>query len=161
MVYLHHRWGTWAKPQAICENSAFLGAPGDVPGLAGLDRCALDRGADVQDASVYVTATGFRGRAQPRNALSANLSPEYSITRRTVLALDFQLHHNDTTRMDGVAGSAPLSLNSGSRDAFALAPALEYSWTPNIGVLVGARVIFKGNHTEASVTPTIAINYVH
>ena len=117
--------------------------------------------ADVQDASVYGTATGFRGSAQPGNALSANLSLEYSLTRRAVLALDFQLHHNDAARVDGFAGTAPVNLNSGTSGAFTLAPALEYSWTPNIGVLAGVRVIFKGHHTEASITPAIAINYVH
>ena len=113
---------------------------------------AFSTSADVQDASVYGTATGFHGQAQPGNALSANLSLEYSVTRRAVLALMMIVTFND------LSGS---SFNSGSSDAFALAPALEYSWTPNIGVLVGARVIFKGHNTQASITPAIAINYVH
>ena len=104
---------------------------------------------------------GGGGGYRDNNAPSANLSLEYSLTRRAVLALDFQLHHNDAARVDGFAGTAPVNLNSGTRDAFALAPALEYSWTPNIGVLAGVRVIFKGHHTEASITPAIAINYVH
>ncbi|HVU82782.1 MAG TPA: hypothetical protein VHD89_12330 [Rhodanobacteraceae bacterium] len=43
---------------------------------------------------------------------------------------------------------------------FGFAPAVEYSWTPNLGVLVGVRVIPGNRTTSSSVTPAVAINYV-
>lgn len=43
---------------------------------------------------------------------------------------------------------------------FGFAPAVEYSWTPNLGVLVGVRVIPGNRTTPSSVTPAVAINYV-
>jgi hypothetical protein len=39
-------------------------------------------------------------------------------------------------------------------------PAIEYNWTANLGVLLGARVIAAGRNTAATITPALAINYV-
>jgi len=51
-------------------------------------------------------------------------------------------------------------LNSGRSDSFGYAPAVEYNWSPNAGVLVGARIVAAGYHTSASFTPAVAINLV-
>ena len=55
----------------------------------------------------------------------------------------------------------PVQFASPRSEAFGYAPAVEYSWTPNIGVLLGVRVIPGGHNVTRSVTPAIAINYVH
>jgi hypothetical protein len=52
-------------------------------------------------------------------------------------------------------------LNSGSSASFGVAPAIEYNWSPAIGVLLGTRVIFGGHNSSGSVTPAVAINYVY
>jgi hypothetical protein len=41
------------------------------------------------------------------------------------------------------------------------APAVEYSWKSTIGVIVGTRVIPGGHSTAMTITPTVAINFVH
>ena len=119
----------------------------------------------VRDTSVYGTSAGFRGNAKPGNSLFVDLSSEYSVTRRWVLALDTTYRHNANTRVSGnnilVPSAAPIRFNSGSSDAFGLAPAVEYSWRRNIGILLGTRVIVAGHKTAATITPAIAINYVH
>jgi hypothetical protein len=48
----------------------------------------------------------------------------------------------------------------GSIRQMALAPGLEYSWSPNFGVLFAARVITNGHNVRSSVTPAIAFNAV-
>jgi hypothetical protein len=86
-----------------------------------------------------------------------------------VLALDAVYRHDNDTRVSGrdilAAGSAPASptirFDLGSRETFALAPAFEYSWTRSLGVLLGARFIPAGRNTTASITPAVAINFVH
>ena len=126
-------------------------------------------GTRVDDVSVYGTIDGFRGRARPGSAFFADVSLEYSVTRSWVVALDATCSHDRNTRVTGYDTHDPADAHvtsvfradSGSAQAFALAPALEYSWTPNIGVLLGARVIFGNRHTPSSITPAIAINYVH
>ena len=123
----------------------------------------------LKDASIYGTTTGFRGSAKPGSSLSFDLAAEYSVTRNWVLALDGIYHTTGNTRVTGyylqnvTAGEPPPSrlTNSGWSDAYGVAPAVEYSWKPWIGVLLGARVIAAGHNTDATITPAFAINIVH
>lgn len=124
--------------------------------------------ANVQGVSVYGTGEGFRGRASPGNSLYVDAAWEYSLTRRWVLALDATYSHNSNTHVRGQdvmhsGGALPLpdiQLDSGSCEAFGLAPAVEYSWTSNLGVLLGTRVILGNRSTVATVTPAVAVNWV-
>lgn len=130
---------------------------------------AFSSHANVEDVSVYGTATGFRGRAAPGRSFFVDSSWEYSLTRNWVLALDVTYRHDDNTRVAGYSAASAdratnpprIELNSGTRTAFGFAPAIEYSWTPNLGVLFGVRVITGGHNTVTTVTPAVAINYVH
>ncbi|MGH6615797.1 transporter [Sphingomonas sp.] len=120
--------------------------------------------AKLTDISVYGTRDGFRGHARPGQSFSLGLSGEYSLTRSWVLALDLIYSHDNPTRVRGIdirdAGS-PVRYRSGSADGFAIAPAIEYSWRPNLGVLLGTRFVPKGHNVTASITPALAINYVY
>ena len=44
--------------------------------------------------------------------------------------------------------------------AVILAPAVEYNFNAQVGVIVGARIVPAGRNTTASVTPAIAVNWV-
>lgn len=126
--------------------------------------------ADLVGVSSYGTGPAFRGKAYPGDNLYVGTSFEYSLSRRWVLALDLTYSRNDPTRVRGVddplasppaAPRMPVQLASPRSEAFGYAPAVEYSWTPNIGVLLGVRVIPGGHNVTRSVTPAIAINIVH
>jgi hypothetical protein len=127
----------------------------------------FSRDADIAGTSAYGTGDPFRGHARPGRAFFVDNSWEYSLTRRWVLALDLTYGHNDSTRLSGynLPGSGValpyVRTESGPGVAFGLAPAVEYSWTRNLGVLLGTRVIFGNHRTTATVTPALAINYVH
>jgi hypothetical protein len=129
---------------------------------------SLSSTVNIQDVSVYGTGEGFRGQARPGNTFFANASFEYSLTRSFVLALDVTYRHTGSTRVTGYSASVPqrtqppaIELNSGSSEALGVAPAIEYSWTPNLGVLLGVRVIPAGRNTAATVSPAVAINMVY
>jgi hypothetical protein len=123
---------------------------------------AFSHSVTVQDASVYGTSGGFRGTAHPGSSFSLDNSWEYSLTRSWVLATDITYRNNANTRVIGSdAKGLPISLNSGWSDAWGLAPAVEYSWKPWIGVLVGVRLTPAGRNTSDTVTPAIAVNIVH
>ncbi len=121
--------------------------------------------ASVRDASVYGTEQGFRGHAQAGRSVYLDNSWEYSLTRRWVLATDVTYRYDRNTHVAGYNTldpvRSPVNFDLGPRDAFALAPAVEYSWSSRIGVLLGARLFPAGRNTGASITPAIAINYVH
>jgi hypothetical protein len=92
------------------------------------------------------------------------LAGEYSITRSWVLALDATYRHQYSTAVTGYNISSPaepLSLNSGSSQAFGLAPAIEYNFSGKVGVIAGMRLFPAGKNTSNSITPAIAINIVH
>ena len=125
---------------------------------------AFSREARLQDVSVYGTSQGFRGHADPGAALFIDLAGEYSITRSWVLAFDATYRRQYNTAVTGYNISSPtelVSLNSGSSQAFGLAPAIEYNFTSKVGVIVGMRVFPAGKNTSNSITPAIALNIVH
>src|SRR5215472_9504570 len=119
---------------------------------------------DVENASVYGTSEGFRGHANPGAALLVDVAGEYSITRRWVLAADATYHHQYNTAVTEYNVSdpmTPISLNSRSSQAFALAPAVEYNLSSRVGVIFGMRVFSSGKNTPNSITPVLAINICH
>jgi len=126
---------------------------------------SISREVTVQDVSVYGTQAGFRGHAQPGSALFVDLSGEYSLTRRWVLALDATYRYQGNTAVSGYNSLDPaqpgVHLNSGSSAPIGFAPAIEYSWKPNLGVLIGTRIIAAGRNTPTTITPALAINFVH
>jgi hypothetical protein len=130
---------------------------------------AFSRSATVQGVSVYGTGPGFAGTVNPGNGFFTDLSFEYSLTQRWVLALDAIYSHDGNTHVAGEDVQDPsnlpypqnVRLNSGSSEAFGLAPAIEYNWSSAIGVLLGTRVTFGGHNSPHTVTPAIAVNYVY
>jgi hypothetical protein len=125
---------------------------------------AFSHSVNVEDASVYGTSQGFRGHAGPGAAFLIDLAGEYSVTRHWVLAMDATYHHQYNTPVTGYNIANPtdlLSFNSGSNQAFALAPAFEYNFNSKVGVIAGARIFPAGKNTGDSFTPVIAVNIVH
>ncbi len=114
----------------------------------------------VEGVSVYDTGEDFRGYARPGNALFADAAWEYSLTRNWVLALDLTWRHARGTRVHGYDSSGPVYMDSGPSTQFGFAPAIECNFSPRIGLLFGVRVI-TGHGTQRSVTPALALNFVH
>jgi hypothetical protein len=121
--------------------------------------------ASIRDVSVYGTPPGFRGHASPGNGFLVNAAWEYSMTQHWVLAFDLAYHYTNVGTVHGTftsqSGITPLSYHLGSSANFAFAPAIEYNWRSNLGVIVGVRVFTGGHNSTDTVTPAIALNYVH
>lgn len=114
----------------------------------------------LRDASVYGTSDGFRGAAGPGRWVLVDSSWEYSMKRGFVWAVDLTYEHDASTWVRGLdAASHPVWMTSGQSTSFAVAPAIEYSWRPNLGVLFGLRLFPAGRNSSASITPAIAINF--
>jgi hypothetical protein len=126
---------------------------------------AISTNANVSGVSVYGTGAAFHGHAKPGNTTYVDWAWEYSLKRSLVLALDATYTHTGNTRVTGTnaatGGSpgSPVQIDSGTIDAVGFAPAVEYSWKPNLGVLFGVRILAIGHNMPATVTPAIAINY--
>jgi len=120
---------------------------------------------NIHNVSVYGTQAGFYGHARLGKPLFVDGAWEYSLSRSWVLALDATYSYAGNTRVTGYDTLSPNSpitqLNFGSSEAFGLAPALEYSWTPKLGVLAGVRFVPAGRNVQATITPAVAVNFVH
>jgi hypothetical protein len=122
----------------------------------------------LRDASVYGTTTGFSGYARPGNSLSIDSAWEYSVTQRWVTALDVVIETAGSTQVAGIQARrqncrstwTAVQMWSGPSRSLGVAPAIEYNWRANAGVIVGAKFIAAGHNTAAAVIPIAAINLV-
>lgn len=158
--------GAWATTLGVNAQSYFWMPNGRILRVRVNATWTFARHADITDASVYGTGPGFRGRASPGDAYYFGTSFEYSLTRRWVLALDLTYSRNDGTRVDGYdttpgLSRVPVRTRTRRSEAFGFAPAVEYSFNDHLGVLLGVRVIPGGHRVGRSLTPAIAVNYVH
>lgn len=113
--------------------------------------------AAIHGVSVYGTGEGFDGHVRPGSNLYLNAAWEYSITQRWVLAFDATYSNSADTKLVGMDFATDL----GPSRNYAFAPALEYNWRPDIGVIAGVRAIPAGRNTPGSLTPAIALNVVY
>jgi hypothetical protein len=118
----------------------------------------FSQSASLTDVSVYGTPQGFRGKAQPGGNFSANAAFEYSLGRSWVAALDLIYGFNADGRVTGRVGMTNLDFELTSSRPLAIAPALEYNWRDDMGLLLGVRYIPQGRDVTASVTPGIALS---
>jgi hypothetical protein len=116
--------------------------------------------ADITGSSVYGTGEGFHGRAKPGNAVDADLSFEYSVTREWVLVMEIDYGVNATTRIVGYQGATSVAQELGSNRPISFAPAVEYSFSASVGVILGVDIVPAGRNIAASQAPAAALNLV-
>ena len=158
--------GTETTTLATCFQSFFWMPNGRIV-RARLDLFyAVPRRVSVQGSSVYGTPDDFRGYARPGDSVSLDVAFEYSVTRNWVLASDFWLERDASTRVEGaypqpVNGTVnSLSVSGTGRDLI-VAPAIEYNWSSRVGIIFGVRVTAVGRNEKGFVTPVAALSYVH
>jgi hypothetical protein len=113
----------------------------------------------VHDASVYGTADGFSGRVLPGPAAQIGMSVGYGLTQRWVLALDLLYDKAAGFALDGTRSDGTLvQARSPSSSSFVIAPAIEYSWSANAGIIAGVAFSAAGRNTASFVAPQIAVS---
>ena len=113
----------------------------------------------LEGISAYETQRGFAGWVRPGDILGVDLSAEYSLSRRFVLATDLIYRTTGSTSI--TADSAQWEdRRLPTTRSLSIAPAVEYSWSASRGVLIGVRLTPKGDHVSPSITPVVAFNAV-
>ena len=130
-----------------------------------LSQTLVNGNASVAGVSVYGTDDTFAGSARPGNTFLSDLAFEYSVTQRWVAALDLLYTRQGSTRVSGhdlVAGAAgTVRSDLPASAAYGFAPAVEWNMNSNLGVLLGMRVMRELRNSTNTITPALAINYVH
>jgi hypothetical protein len=100
---------------------------------------------------------GTRGRVYPGNVFYIEQGTEFSITHNWALALDLVYQHVNRARF---TGSTPLGSVVGlpSAEQFSVAPAIEYNFNANIGIISGPSFSVTGRNTANFITWVFAIN---
>lgn len=110
---------------------------------------------NVSGSNVYGGGKGTYGTVFPGNILQTSASFETNFTRRFAFAMDIVYNHFDKTRFTGktvVPNTRP------SAELFSIAPALEYNWNENIGIIGGTWLSVMGRNTASFTSAVIAIN---
>ncbi len=106
---------------------------------------------------------GTRGTVYPGCIFVTQQGFEFSLNHNWVLALDLQYQHSNRTRF---SGRSPKGTKPGgpSAELFSIAPALEYNFSANIGVIAGPWFTVAGrndNLTDEFLAWVFAINIYH
>ncbi len=101
----------------------------------------LSTSVHVRNFNAYGGGFGTSGSVHPGNAYSADLGLELSITQPWVAALDVVYNWQNKTTFHGKSGfnaeGTPASVGTGYSDQLSLAPAIEYNFNENMGILWG------------------------
>ena len=117
--------------------------------------------AHLHDVTSYDTSNGFRGRAQPGMYGQSGFSLEYAVNQRWVLAMDLARDWANGAHVRGTTATGQkVDTIAQSSGDWQIAPAIEYSWSPNFGVIAGVSTYFAGHNTNFDVSPQVAFNSV-
>lgn len=114
----------------------------------------IPNSVSVKGLNVYGGATDTKGRVYPGNVFTCDAAFEYNLTQNWVLASDLYYARSSKTTFKGNPGTFG-NIGNPSSDQLSLAPAIEYNWTINVGLITGAWFTLAGrnsNYFRASVT---------
>jgi len=112
----------------------------------------------VNDLSVYGTSQGFAGRVRPGISGQWGIGGGWALDRNWVFAVDLVQNLARGYRLTGVDGGGSAVATTGPNTSnTALAPAIEYNWSANGGLIAGVEYTAAGRNTASYVAPQIAV----
>ena len=119
----------------------------------------------VDGLSSYGGTTNTHGRIRLGAENDYDLAFEYTLTQHWVAVMEGYISNGQNTRFNGIldigsVGSPPTNVNIGN-GAFqekALAPALEYNFNSNVGIIGGVWFPVSGKNTSHYLTYMLALN---
>ncbi|KPK32956.1 MAG: hypothetical protein AMS24_02680 [Chlamydiae bacterium SM23_39] len=117
----------------------------------------------VKNFNSYGGGYNTSGKVTPPNLFITSFSFEYSFNRNWVYAMDFlclkakktKFSGNPGTTIDGkTASNAPPSLIQ-----ISIAPAIEYNFSKNLGIITGAWLSIAGKNVEDFISYVFSVTY--
>jgi hypothetical protein len=110
----------------------------------------------VDNFNAYGGGLHTDGTVRPGNSLAADLGIEWSFTERWVAALDIVYVAQNKTKFHGHT-IAPVG--GGYQDNLSLAPAIEYNWNENLGILWGVQFSVYGRNSLDFAKGQFSVTY--
>ncbi len=108
------------------------------------------RGLNAYGGTPNTYASGY-----PGNYFRLDTAIQYNFTQNWAFACDVLFLHFNRNRFHGKNIE---DLNTSSRQEFSLAPAIEYNWSKNIGVIGGVWFSLAGRNTHQFVNGMLSLN---
>ncbi|MBS3902752.1 MAG: hypothetical protein KGZ30_00010 [Anaplasmataceae bacterium] len=121
--------------------------------------CFFPAPVEVRGFNTYGGGYGTHGRVYPGLSISSTIGLEFSMTQRWALACDIAYQHSNRDRFKGTKGIGAI-VGFPSQEMFSLAPAIEYNWSQNLGLIAGCWFTVAGRNVGNFVSGVIALNYV-
>lgn len=123
----------------------------------------VPKSAHVHGFNTYGGGFGTNAKVLPGNTFSLDAAFELSLTQRWVFATDLVYSAQNATHYHGHVGLTAAgdlaSMGGGYNDNLSLAPAIEYNWSPNIGVLGGVWFSVYGRNSSNFVNGVISVTW--
>ena len=117
----------------------------------------------VHGFNSYGGGYGTRGVVKPGNSFNADFGIEMSFNQHWVLATDVVYTMSNRTKFHGhfglTADGTPASVGGGFSDNLSLAPAIEYNWSANLGLLAGVQFSVYGRNSTNFISSIISLTY--
>jgi len=112
----------------------------------------------VKNLNAYGGGPGTRGIVYPAQNFQIDVGTELTLTKNWVFAMDIVGNWAGKTRFKG---KTSLSNTAPSSVQFSLAPAIEYNWSANIGIIFGPWFTVAGRNAVKFTDGIVAFNYYH
>lgn len=117
----------------------------------------------IKGFSVYGGGYGADARFYPGKILEIDFGVEVTLAKTWALACDLVGTWVGRSRFTGNPGTIgdgiPAPLGAGSSAQLSLAPAIEYNWNANLGMIAGGWFTFLGRNSGRFWSSVIAVNY--
>ena len=111
----------------------------------------------VKGVNAFGGTSTTKGTAYPGGLFTAVLGSEYTITKKLVFATDVLYQYRNKSRFSGNPG-APGAMDNPISQNLSIAPALEYNFTVNVGMITGIWFSLCGRNSDDFTSGVIAIN---
>lgn len=119
----------------------------------------VNTSVNVHGLNTYGGGHGTNGRVHPGSILEEILSFEYSFNQNWVFAIDNVYTHTNRNRFSGKPG--PASVGGPSSEQISFAPAIEYNFSSNFGIIAGAWVTAWGRNSTRFRSGVVNFNYTY
>lgn len=110
----------------------------------------------VEGFNTYGGGLDTHGVVHPGDTLTTDLGIEYSFTERWVIACDIAYIASGRTKFNGFS-AAPVG--NPYNDNLSLAPAIEYNWDENLGILWGVQFSVYGRSSPVFAKGQFSVTY--
>lgn len=116
----------------------------------------------ISGASVYGTGEGFQGHIARGSVLGLSVGAEYSFNARWVGVMEVAANRESGQRLTGFAPEPSgtvryIDENRPASRSLTFAPAVEYHFSPSLGLIAGVEFTVAGRNSGRIISPQVAL----